>query len=311
MKPQRLESLDFIKGVLILLMIAFHLVYIGDSYPYLKKVVYTFHMPAFLILSGYLMNIEKSATQFGRSMHRFLLPYLLLESGYILMAAVLPIREHIDLLTPNVYLHHLLVAPLGPYWYLHTLMLCGIAYYVVFRLRMLQLMTRILLLALCLFTLTLPEHFVAAPYALYFFIGVAIRHLSAGFTSVFRPTILALPCLILLALYPSNLSTDAVGSLLIIYCAISSCLFVYRNNKVGRFVAYLGRHSLTLYLYSPIFTFACKPLVPFLSFDPSGIVFLILSLGICTVGSLLTHQLILYAVHILRTFTKHIGKRTH
>lgn len=40
-------------------MVVFHLAYIGDEYPYVKQVVYTFHMPAFLIISGYLANIRK------------------------------------------------------------------------------------------------------------------------------------------------------------------------------------------------------------------------------------------------------------
>ena len=50
----RISEIDYLKCVFILLMVAFHLVYIGDSYPYAKRVVYTFHMPGFLILSGYL-----------------------------------------------------------------------------------------------------------------------------------------------------------------------------------------------------------------------------------------------------------------
>ena len=30
---QRIEELDYLKGIFIILMITFHLVYIGDSYP--------------------------------------------------------------------------------------------------------------------------------------------------------------------------------------------------------------------------------------------------------------------------------------
>lgn len=54
---QRVEEIDFLKCIFILLMIVFHLRYIGDTYPYAKSLVYTFHMPAFLIISGYLMNV--------------------------------------------------------------------------------------------------------------------------------------------------------------------------------------------------------------------------------------------------------------
>lgn len=56
---KRIEELDYLKCVFIILMIIFHLVYIGDKYPYVKSVVYTFHMPGFLIISGYLLNTKK------------------------------------------------------------------------------------------------------------------------------------------------------------------------------------------------------------------------------------------------------------
>lgn len=59
-KPQaRILELDFLKCVFILLMIVFHLVYIGNRYPVAKAFVYTFHMPGFLIISGYLLHVQK------------------------------------------------------------------------------------------------------------------------------------------------------------------------------------------------------------------------------------------------------------
>lgn len=39
---QRIDELDFLKGIFIILMITFHLVYIEDSYPYAKRIVYLF-----------------------------------------------------------------------------------------------------------------------------------------------------------------------------------------------------------------------------------------------------------------------------
>ena len=57
----RVKELDFLKCIFIILMIIFHLVYIGDSYPYAKQVVYTFHMSAFLVISGYLNNVNKKS----------------------------------------------------------------------------------------------------------------------------------------------------------------------------------------------------------------------------------------------------------
>ena len=71
---QRIDELDFLKGIFIILMITFHLVYIGDSYPYAKQIVYTFHMPGFLIISGYLMNITKPCKDLIKTMLGYAIP---------------------------------------------------------------------------------------------------------------------------------------------------------------------------------------------------------------------------------------------
>ena len=57
----RVKEIDYLKCVFIVLMVIFHLVYVGDKYPYAKQVVYTFHMPVFLLISGYLANMDKGA----------------------------------------------------------------------------------------------------------------------------------------------------------------------------------------------------------------------------------------------------------
>ena len=48
----RIKELDFLKGVLILLVISFHLVWFEQLHPDIKQVVYSFHMPGFLLISG-------------------------------------------------------------------------------------------------------------------------------------------------------------------------------------------------------------------------------------------------------------------
>ena len=126
---QRVEEIDFLRCVLILLMITFHIVYVGDTYGAAKQFVYTFHMPAFLLVSGYLCNTAKGAKEFLRAMFWIFIPYLVMETGYVVMASLLPIREHIDNLTAGVLLEKVFLHPLGPYWYLHTWVLCSLVYY--------------------------------------------------------------------------------------------------------------------------------------------------------------------------------------
>ena len=100
---KRIEELDFLKCVFIILMIAFHLIYIGNTYPVAKQLVYTFHMPGFLLVSGYLFNVRKSWSRVGHTLLWILIPYAVMEIGYTVMASLLPIREHIDHLSVGYY----------------------------------------------------------------------------------------------------------------------------------------------------------------------------------------------------------------
>jgi peptidoglycan/LPS O-acetylase OafA/YrhL len=81
-----------------------------------------------------------------------------------------------------------------------------------------------------------------------------------------------------------------VGSVLIVYFAISSLLWLYGSlpprGEVWRGAVFLGRNSLVLYVFSPIFTVLCKRFVPYLQFDHTGLIFLTVSLIVCVAGSL-------------------------
>lgn len=74
----------------------------------------------------------------------------------------------------------------------------------------------------------------------------------------------------------------------ITYTALSIMLavFPYVKGKARTVSLVLGRNSLTLYIFSPIFTICCKVMVPWLSFDPTRMIYLILSLVVCVCGSL-------------------------
>ena len=65
MANERIHQLDYLKGIFIVLMVLFHLALIEETYPVLREAVYTFHMSAFLIISGYLANVDKEPRPFG------------------------------------------------------------------------------------------------------------------------------------------------------------------------------------------------------------------------------------------------------
>ena len=287
MRQRHVHELDFLKCVMIVLMVSFHLVYIGDSYPYAKQVVYTFHMPVFLIISGYLMNVKRSWNDFLRKIGWLALPYLLMEGGYVVMASILPIREHIDGLTPLLFLDKLFLHPLGPYWYLQVMVVCGLSYYAVFQLFRLSLLPKLIMLGL-LFACYAWAGVIAQSASFYFLAGIAVRQSGVQFLRLFCPSWLALVPLVWLAANPANLHSNTIGGVLMVYLVVSFLLAVYPlvGGWLRQLMLFLGRNTLQLFLFSPLFTILCKPLVPVLSFDPSGMLFLVVSLAICLSGSL-------------------------
>ena len=285
---QRIDELDFLKGVFIILMITFHLVYIGDSYPYAKRVVYTFHMPGFLIISGYLMNITKPCKDLIKTMLSYAIPYIVMESGYIVMAAALPIREHIDVLTLGVFIDRLFLHPIGPYWYLQTLITCGVSYIVVFHFVPMKTNSRIILLGIIFHVISNMLGVMSFACSLYFLAGVVLRQSGISFTDAFQQSPIAILAFILLAIHPQNLLLEASGGVLMVYLVIVGFLFVhsYAGKKANSLLTFLGKNTMPLFLFPPIFTFLCKPLVPVLQFEPTGLLFLSVSLLICITGSL-------------------------
>lgn len=249
-KPRaRIFELDYLKCVFILLMIVFHLVYIGNRYPVAKAFVYTFHMPGFLIISGYLLHVQKPVPQFLRYIQWIFVPYLLMESGYVVMASILPIREHIQQLTFGLFLDKLFLHPLGPYWYLHTLMLCGIVTYFVAQFASRHRLLKLLGVLLCLWVLALLG-LVTWINAVYFCVGVALRLYHRPFVDTFHPAwwsfigvVLVVTCV------PNALQRHTIGGMLIVYFVISFFLWLYPYlpKEVVKISHFIGRNSLILF----------------------------------------------------------------
>lgn len=317
---KRIEQLDYMKCVFILLMIAFHLVYIGDTYPYAKHVVYTFHMPGFLVISGYLFNVGKPLRRFLRSILWIFIPYAIMESGYVLAASVLPIREHIDNLTLPLLLSKLFLNPLGPYWYLHTLMVCGLMYYISERLSH-AIFSRIIgqsisqssipnpqssifnsptggqggsLLSPLFFIIAacaLPHCGVALsfPNACYFLAGMVLRQYVPDFLPAFPKQPWTILPVILIACVPAWLDKSHPAGILMVYFVMSFLMYLCRHtpHRVLTVMTFIGRNTLPLLLFSPLFTILAKFYQPhLLRLEPSGALFLLVSVFIATVGSL-------------------------
>ena len=204
------------------------------------------------------------------------------------MASLLPINEHIDHLTVGLFFDKLLLHPLGPYWYLHTLILCGLTYRLIMGTVLNNWMIRTIPMILVFYFFSHVLGILSFPLAMYFLIGTVLRQNQTDFVRFFHSSAFAILAFALLICEPAYLSPATLGGLLIVYLVISGCLFLfsYSHRSVLNVIGFFGRNSLLLYVFSPIFTILCKQMVPYLAFDKSGMLFLIASLIVCVSGSL-------------------------
>ena len=312
-KPKpRIDELDFLKFVSITLMIAFHLVYIGDAYPVAKRLVYTFHMPGFLLVSGYLFNVNKSWESFWKTMLWIFVPYTIMESGYTMIASLLPIREHIDRLTVGVLVDHIFLHPMGPYWYLHTLMICGICYYIAFKkpegrfssvlkqekpllpIKMLSLENQVLLgrftlLALFLLLLSYGCGLLSIANAAYFLVGAIVRQAVGNFRLAFPARWWTLGLLLVWCIDPSHYDRASFAGACLVFLVIGSLLWIYQlgiPQSLRKLFLFIGRNTLPLLLFSPIFTILAKYYQALLlRAEPTGIFFMVVSVILAIAGS--------------------------
>lgn len=78
----RMYGFDNLRGLLIILVVFGHLLEICGSFPgagFLYRTIYSFHMPAFLFLTGYFARFDRKKIVFG-----LLLPYVLFQTVYIM-----------------------------------------------------------------------------------------------------------------------------------------------------------------------------------------------------------------------------------
>lgn len=302
---KRLEEADFIKTVCIVLMVVFHLAYIGDLYPMVKKFVYTFHMPAFLMLSGYFLNVCKSNRDFVRSMWWLFVPYAVFESAYVVMASFLPTRDAVDQLSFPLVLDKLFLHPLGPYWYLHTLLLASVVSYSLCRMLRFRLPSFAvsILVAVVLGVLSYATGILSLPNVLYYAFGFALSQMQIPWSRFVRPSLWSLLPLLLLAFFPEGWDKTTVVGIAIVYFMMSLLQAIYMRLPLPlqQGSGIVGRNTLPILIFSPIFTMGAKVLLPYLSFDRSGMLFLIVATFLTLFGSLFLTWL-MDGLHLSRYF---------
>ena len=287
---ERVPQLDFLKGFFILLVVIYHNHVISD---FTSEILCAVHMPAFLIISGYLANVDKDVPSFCKGMLRLLVPYAIFETMYVVMlfllGKVMNASNQIEELSPFVLLDKLFLNPEGTYWYLHTLIICTVMYYVVCHVLKLKSISALAVMGAALFGLSLVIGRLEMSNVIYFLMVVFIAMSGRGFVKVITPSALAVVPLILLIGFSDDFSRGTLAGVGIPIFSISLLLFAFDHclPKVKKTFMYLGRNSLAMVIFSPIFTIICSRFIPYFKFDPTHLLFAIFSLVISVEGCML------------------------
>jgi acyltransferase len=134
-KDERSSSVDLAKGTLVLLVIAGHVI-VSDYYgKEIRDIIYSFHMPLFIGLSGYLLNCESLFRNsyvniFEKYKYRLIVPWLIALLFYFIFHEIQ--RANSKILT-NIFMellfpfYHLWFIPAFLFWMLIVRLIGGYA----------------------------------------------------------------------------------------------------------------------------------------------------------------------------------------
>lgn len=279
----RIVELDFVKGVLITLMVLCHLSLFVMTYKSIVSWVYCFHMSGFLLVSGYLQKVkENKLGGVKRAIRRIVLPYMIFEGIYLvaiaLLGSFLGSSNHSGLTLASL-LERIFVAPIGTYWYLHTLFLCVMVSYFssLFRLNGFN---TLLITGCILFILTTLIKGLHWENVMYFIFGSFIQRLNFKFNEFVIPTIFSLVPVALISIFAMNLDRSTLSGVGLTFCMVSLLMgmFFYMPKFIKYIFVFLGKNSFALLLFSPIFSILTKQYISFFSFDSTHFLWTFLSL---------------------------------
>ena len=289
MSNKKITEIDFVRCVLMCIVILVHIVSLGEMYPSAKTAAFTFFMPSFLIITGYLVNIDKNLRQFSVYILRIALPYIIMVTAFSLAWWVMPVRDGLSELSVSALAERIFVTSIGPYWFLYDMIVCGVAYYAVFSLapRSIGLASRLSLFACLLYVEAWFIPLLTFGDASLYFIGVALRQMGVGFVRAFRPSFFSLlPFSVLIV------QRDLWNKwlcLLLPFFAISFLVWCHDvfPLRIRNLMNYLGHNTLPIYIFHPIFTMLSKFYLPFFAFDSTGILHAAATIVLSFLGSIL------------------------
>ena len=281
-KAGRIQEIDMAKGLLILLMVAFHLGLFNTTYPYSCQIIYAFIMAGFMLISGYLFSVNKEPRQFLKGIYG-VVPYCVFEIVYLLGVSALG-----DFLgASNTFdsgvlalLGKVAFSPSGTYWYLHSLAICLTVYYIVNR-YVVKGLSSILISSIILYALSIGISGFRWENIIYFIAGALFRNANFAINEKLKSPVSIL-CFTLICIFADEISR---GSIVGFGLTLTFLGFMFDLKEripkcISNHIAYIGRNSFAILLFSPLFTVATKFYTPIFAFDNSAILWTVISLAL-------------------------------
>ena len=274
MKKSYLYDIQKLTGVAIFLVVVGHLVTGNDIesdglewYYFTKELIYSFHMPLFMFISGYVMyyaypKISDSSSYFKYVRKKFirLMPsYIVFATIVFLMKKIVGYYTNLDnpINTNDSYFDAFLIPTLsysGSLWYIYVLF----EYYLVFPILLFFFNKRLLILIL----ITLPLHFLEITdylafnfflrFILFFTLGIyAVKNKSiyTGLIDKFSILFIAFFLILCIVYYFIEIPKIIMGLFSIV--GLHSFIYRFLKNK-GKYLIVLGSFSFSIYLMNLI-----------------------------------------------------------
>ncbi len=246
-------------------------------------------MPSFLVVTGFLVNVGKPVKAYALYLSKIALAYVIMVSGYAALSLFLPVRDGLTQPTWQAFAHVLFIKSIGPYWFLHLMVVCGVLYYAAFRVApKVSMAAKLSIFATFIILTAQFTPLLNIRFAAYYFVGVGIRHLVKDFSKVYTSSLWPVIPFLLLVGTPTFQDWATISILVSVFCffCFAAKLHSYLGNKMKAVAHYIGRNTFPIYIFHPIFTMLAKFTLPAFAFEPTGLLHAAVSVAMDVIGSI-------------------------
>ena len=210
-------------------------------------------------------------------------------SGYAALSLFLPVRDGLTQPTWQAYAHVLFIKSIGPYWFLHLMVVCGVLYFASFRVApKVSMAAKLSIFATFIILTAQFTPLLNIRFAAYYFVGVGIRHLVKDFSKVYTSSLWPIIPFLLLVGTPKFQDWATISILVSVFCffCFAAKLHTYLGNKAQAVAHYIGRNTFPIYIFHPIFTMLAKFIFPAFAFESTGLFHAAVSVVMGVIGSI-------------------------